>query len=472
MLQRTAYSFRAYPDTEQASLFRRTAGCCRLVYNVCLEQRRLERQRSDPRRITAAGQMKELKDLKAAAPFLKEVPHHPLQQAIRDLDRAFLNFFEGRASYPKPRTKFRNESFRYPDPVQIKLDRDGQRIFLPKAGWVQVRMHREIDGVVKNVTVSRQGAWWFVSIAVEREIDEPAIRTGPSIGIDLGVTNAIATSDGQVFDLPRVGAQEQRQLAAAQKTIARCRQGSRNRQKAILRLRRLQARHARRRGDAQAQGDEPPCAGPCRHRHGGPEGPEHDGIGSRDGRRPRLDGCAKSRVEPVAARRGVRRDPPADRVQDEPVRRSPGRCSGAIHLAAVLLLRVDDSGEPINKRPVRLCLLRLCRLRGRQRRAEHAGKRSIDLLRNRRTSRDGLWIELRWKPETGTQTGNGQKLGPSGPRVVMLKDTLSREWHSAPINIPPDEIAAQAGPGGRLWQLPRTKKPDGDRSVPSVAPTN
>lgn len=93
MLQRSAYRFRAYPDPEQASLFRRTAGCCRLVYNVCLE-----RQRSDPRRITAAGQMKELKDLKAAAPFLRQVPHHPLQQAIRDLDRAFLNFFEGRAA--------------------------------------------------------------------------------------------------------------------------------------------------------------------------------------------------------------------------------------------------------------------------------------------------------------------------------------------------------------------------------------
>jgi putative transposase len=251
MLQRTAYRFRAYPEPEQASLFRRAAGCCRLVYNLCLEQRRLERHRSDPRRITAVGQMKELKDLKAAAPFLKEVPHHPLQQAIRDLDRAFLNFFEGRAAYPKPRTKFRNESFRYPDPLQIKLDRDGERIFLPKAGWVRVRMHREIDGVVKNVTVSRQGDWWFVSIAVEQEIDQPTLKVGSSVGIDLGVTNAIATSDGQVFDLPRVGTAEQRQLAAIQKTIARRQKGSRNRQRAILRLRRLQARHARRRGDAK-----------------------------------------------------------------------------------------------------------------------------------------------------------------------------------------------------------------------------
>jgi len=251
MLRRTAYKFRAYPDPEQASLFRRTAGCCRLVYNLCLAQRRLEWHRSAPRRLTAISQINELKDLKTGAPFLKEVPHHPLQQAIRDLDRAFLNFFEGRAAYPKPRTKFRNESFRYPDPLQIKLDRDGQRIFLPKTGWVRLRIHREIVGDIKNVTVSRQGAWWFVSIAVEQEIDEPTPKVGSSVGIDLGVTNAIATSDDQVFDLPRVGAQEQRQLAAIQKTIARRQKGSRNRHKAILRRRRLQARQARRRGDAK-----------------------------------------------------------------------------------------------------------------------------------------------------------------------------------------------------------------------------
>ena len=251
MLQRTAYKFRAYPGPEQASLFRRTAGCCRLVYNLCLEQRRLEWHRSAPRRLSAAGQMRELKDLKAAAPFLKEVPHHPLQQAIRDLDRAFANFFEGRAAYPKPRTKLRHTSFRYPDPLQIKLDQDGERIFLPKAGWVQLRIHREIVGELKNVTVSGAGGWWFVSISVEQTVDEPLPKAGPTIGIDLGVVNAIASSDGEVFDLTRVSAHVQRQLAAVQKTIARRKKGSRNRFKTVLRLRRIQARHARRRADAK-----------------------------------------------------------------------------------------------------------------------------------------------------------------------------------------------------------------------------
>lgn len=65
---------------------------------------------------------------------------------------------DDRAKYPKFRKKFENESFRYPDPAQLKIEKD--RIFLPKAGWVEMVMHREIVGTVSNVTVSRQGTYW------------------------------------------------------------------------------------------------------------------------------------------------------------------------------------------------------------------------------------------------------------------------------------------------------------------------
>ena len=89
--------FRIYPDAKQEELFRRTVGCCRLIYNLCLVQKRLERERSNPRRLTAFDQMKDLTALKREFPFLKEPPNHPLQQAIQDLHKAFKNFFEGRA---------------------------------------------------------------------------------------------------------------------------------------------------------------------------------------------------------------------------------------------------------------------------------------------------------------------------------------------------------------------------------------
>ncbi|PTM53348.1 hypothetical protein C8P69_1061, partial [Phreatobacter oligotrophus] len=77
-----------------------------------------------------------------------------------------------------------------------------------KAGWVSVRTHRDIVGEVKTVTGLQTGGWWFVSIAVEQEINEAALKAGPTVGIDLAVVNAIATSGGEMFDLPRVSAQE------------------------------------------------------------------------------------------------------------------------------------------------------------------------------------------------------------------------------------------------------------------------
>jgi putative transposase len=151
MLQHKAFRFRIYPTAEQEILFRRTIGCCRLVYNLCLDQKKLERERSNPRKLTQFDQIKELTALKYDAEFLREVPHRPLVQSVMDLHKSFKNFFEGRAGFPKFRRKGENDAFRYPDPKQIKTEHN--RIFLPKAGWTEMVMHRPIVGTVKNVTV-------------------------------------------------------------------------------------------------------------------------------------------------------------------------------------------------------------------------------------------------------------------------------------------------------------------------------
>lgn len=249
MKDRMAYKFRIYPDEVQARLFRRTIGCCRVVYNTCLEQKRLERHRSEPRRLTVADQHKQLQDFKAHAPWLKEVPHHCLQQAVVDLHRAFANFFEGRAAYPKPRRKYKNDSFRYPDPKQIMF-REGE-IFLPKARWVKIVAHREIVGTVKNVTVSLSGNHWYASIQVEREIAEPAARDTVEVGGDLGVVHGLVLSDGTVYDLPRMSDREKKKEANLHRTVSRRKKGSRNRAKALRALRAFKAKIVRRRKDAK-----------------------------------------------------------------------------------------------------------------------------------------------------------------------------------------------------------------------------
>jgi putative transposase len=248
MLMRKAYKFRIYPDATQEELFRRTVGCCRLVYNLCLAQKTLERERSRPRKLSQFDQIKELTALKAEYAFLREVPHHPLVQTVMDLHKAFTNFFEGRARSPTFRRKGQNDSFRYPDPKQIKIEDD--RIFLPKAGWTKWMKHRPIVGTVKNATVSVVAGDWFVSIQVEHEVALVPVNRGSAIGIDLGGVQPIVQSDGTILDMPRITKEERKRLATAQRTLARRTKGSRNRVKARLRVARLQAKFARRRKDA------------------------------------------------------------------------------------------------------------------------------------------------------------------------------------------------------------------------------
>ncbi|UWU16610.1 transposase (plasmid) [Rhizobium sullae] len=160
-------------------------------------------------RLSSFDQIKELPGLKAHLPFLKDVPNHCLQQAAVDLDKAFKNFFKGHAAYPKARRKFQNESFRFPDPKQISFGEKG--ILLPKAGWVKLVLHRPF----------------------------------------LGVVNALALSDGTVYDLPRMTEKEKRREANLARRVSRRSRGSKNRLRAQRDLRRFRARIVRRRRDAK-----------------------------------------------------------------------------------------------------------------------------------------------------------------------------------------------------------------------------
>ncbi len=180
---------------------------------------------------------------------MKEVPHHCLQQVIVDLHKGFVNFFEGRAAYPKPRRKYQNESFRYPDPKQIMF-RDGE-IFLPKAKWVKIVAHREIVGTVKNATISLSGGHWYASIQVEREVEEPTVRDAVEVGGDLGVVHGLVLSDGTVYDLPRMTDREKRKEENLHRIVSRRKRGSRNRAKALRVLRAFKAKIVRRRKDAK-----------------------------------------------------------------------------------------------------------------------------------------------------------------------------------------------------------------------------
>ena len=146
---------------------------------------------------------------------------HPLQQALKDLERAWTNCFAGRAALPRFRKRGCGDSFRYPDAKQIHLDEPKSRIFLPKLDWLRYRKSREIQGRVKNVTVSLSCDRWFLSIQTEREVSEPVHPCGPesAVGIDLGIVRFATFSDG-AFPAPlKSFTQHEKALRKAQQRL-------------------------------------------------------------------------------------------------------------------------------------------------------------------------------------------------------------------------------------------------------------
>lgn len=255
MIQRKANTYRLYPDGKQREALAQIAGACRSVYNLALEQRRDWWQRHKDRTgrsISFAGQCRELTELRREVDWLREAPSQVLQQALRDLDRAYQNFFSCRAGYPSPRRKGLHDSFRFPEPGSLGVERTGKRtgrIKLPKLGWVAFRGWYDLPGAIRNVTVSRRAGQWFASIQWERDVEDPTQSALPAVGIDMGVAVFAAMSNGETVAPGYFGKKALRALSKAQRAMTRKRKGSANRRKAVRRVQTLHARVANARKD-------------------------------------------------------------------------------------------------------------------------------------------------------------------------------------------------------------------------------
>ncbi|MCE6971150.1 RNA-guided endonuclease InsQ/TnpB family protein, partial [Cereibacter sphaeroides] len=267
MARHLSTRIRLNPDPAQEVALRQIAGCCRLVYNLGREQRRdfwRQYRAAEGRSLHWMGQKKELPALKEAAPFLADAPAHCLQMALQDLQRAFDNFYAGRAGYPQPRRKYEDDSFRFPDPAQIRVDPRAGLLVLPKFGRragdhgaIRAVFHRPIRGRIRSVTVSREGRHWYASILLERR--EKAARPDPApitaadvCGIDRGTVVPFMDSEGLARGhaiLPARGSGEAKRRRRLEQALARAKKGSKRRAKVRLKLAAHRAREARRRRD-------------------------------------------------------------------------------------------------------------------------------------------------------------------------------------------------------------------------------
>jgi len=244
-----AFKYELMPSGQQAHNMRRFAGSCRFVFNKALALQK-ERYESGEKKLGYAGLCKQLTEWRNGAdtPWLKDSPIHPAQQALKDLELAYANFFAKRADFPRFKKKGNGDSFRYPDPKQIKLERENGRIFLPKLGWIRYRNSRLALGALRNVTVSSKGGKWFVSVLMRREVEQP-LPHGPSTGIDVGIARFATLSDGTFLAPLNSFKKHEQRLAKYQRRMARKTKFSNNWKKARGRVQRIHSSIANARND-------------------------------------------------------------------------------------------------------------------------------------------------------------------------------------------------------------------------------
>jgi putative transposase len=245
-----AFKFELLPNGEQERTMRRFAGACRFVYNEALALQKA-RYECGEKNLGYAGLCKLLTAWRNSeeTPWLRDAPTHPLQQALKDLERAYQNFFAQRARFPRFKKRGRHASFRYPDPKQFKLDQVNGRLFLPKLGWMRLRLSRVVLGVPCNATVSLRADKWYVSIQTEREAEPPVPRATGAIGIDVGIARFATFSDGASLAPLNSFRRYQVRLRHAQRALCRKVKFSQNWRKAKARIHKIHARIGNARAD-------------------------------------------------------------------------------------------------------------------------------------------------------------------------------------------------------------------------------
>lgn len=239
-----AYKYRIYPTDEQKVLFAKTFGCCRFVYNWALNLK-----------ITAYKEHKETlgnvyltnlmkSQLKAEHEWLSEVNSQSLQSALRNLDTAYTNFFHNTKAVGFPKFKSRRNRQSFLCPQHCRVDFATDTITIPKAPNIPALLHRRFKGTVKTVTISMTPSGkYFASVLVDTNLQELSSgekEINTAIGIDLGIKSLAVCSDGRTFDNPKHLNRKLERLAVLQKRLSRKQKESSNRNKARIKVARLQ----------------------------------------------------------------------------------------------------------------------------------------------------------------------------------------------------------------------------------------
>ena len=236
MLVNKAYRYELKPNENQLVLLKKHAGCARFAWNWGLAER-IKLWKQARKSTSAVEQHRDLNRQKRIDyPWMYEMSKCAPQEALRDLDRAFQNFFKGKANFPKFKKKGVHDSFRLTGAIKLfpKL------VQLPRLGKIRVKEETaKFKGKILSATVSREADRWYISLAVEVEIHDPPPIQGELVGIDRGLTHFAILSTGEKVATPKNLEKSLKKLRRFSRGLSRKQKGSNNRKKAVLRLAKL-----------------------------------------------------------------------------------------------------------------------------------------------------------------------------------------------------------------------------------------
>ncbi|HEY9771436.1 MAG TPA: transposase, partial [Coleofasciculaceae cyanobacterium] len=243
MKQLRGFKSRFYPTSAQRLELAQTFGCARFVFNWALALR-TNSYYQDNVSLTYTDTSNALTKLKKdpEKPWLKQVSAVPLQQGLRHLNTAFLNFFKGKTKYPRFKKKNNRQSAHYAP--NAFTWRDGKLTLAKMSQPLKIKWSRYFTGEPRSVTISKDPSnRYFVSFLVEEKLEqwEPATE---EIGIDLGIKDVVVCSNGFASGNPKHYQKYQLRLKILQRRLASKKKGSNNRYKARLKVAKLHAKIA------------------------------------------------------------------------------------------------------------------------------------------------------------------------------------------------------------------------------------
>jgi putative transposase len=250
------FKYRLYINHMQQATLQETLDRCRELYNAALQERR-EAYRLQGKTLTFAHQSAELPLVKAARPEYRSVFSQTLQDVLHRLDRAYQAFFRrvaagAKPGFPRFAGQGHYDSFTYPQYGNgATLEHDGGKwgtLTLAKLGTLKVRMHRPVAGIIKTVTIRRNGDQWFVCFSCLVDV-APLPQTDTVTGVDLGLLHFATLADGSTVESPRLLRHALKKLKRAQQQLSRCKRGSHRRARAKQAVAQLHRKVRNQRGD-------------------------------------------------------------------------------------------------------------------------------------------------------------------------------------------------------------------------------